>query len=396
MFELLEMGRPDAVLGLTEAFKKDSNPAKIDLGVGVYKDANGNTPIFNTVKEAERRLLDQEKTKSYLPIHGDAAYGAAVQALVFGAKHEALQANRCRTAHTPGGTGALRVAGDFLKNMFPSTAIWMSEPTWANHPNIFAAAGLEVKTYPYYNPATKSLDFESMITTLRQVPQGDAVLLHACCHNPTGVDPTIEQWQLIADVAMERKFLPLVDFAYQGLGDGLDEDAAGVRALCRPGQEMLVSSSFSKNFGLYYERTGALTLVAGSADAAEKAFSHVKSAIRANYSNPPAHGAGIVTTILGDAHLRRQWEEEVSQMRDRINGMRGLFVQTLKKKGVQQDFSFIAKQRGMFSFSGLNKDQVDTLRNKYAIYIVGGGRINVAGISEANIDRLCTAIADVL
>lgn len=396
MFETLEMGPPDAILGLTEAYKKDPNPEKINLGVGVYKDAAGGTPILATVKEAERRLLATEKTKSYLAIHGDDAYGAAVQELVFGAKHEALQSSRCRTAHTPGGTGALRVAGDFLKTMFATPAIWVSEPTWANHPSIFAAVGIGIKTYPYYNFATRTLDFDRMVNALRQVPKGDAVLLHACCHNPSGVDPTEQQWNVIADIAQERGFLPLVDFAYQGLGDGLDEDAAGVRALCRPGQEMLIASSFSKNFGLYNERTGALTLVAGTDDAAEKAFSHIKSTVRANYSNPPAHGSGIVTTILSDAQLRGQWEDEVAQMRDRINGMRGLFVQTLKKKGVTQDFSFITHQRGMFSFSGLTKDQVEALRAKYAIYIVGNGRINVAGMTEGNMDRLCSAIADVI
>ena len=390
------MAPPDPILGLSEAFKKDPNPAKIDLGVGVYKDEEGNTPILDTVKRTEERLLKEETTKDYLGMAGNAEYGAAIQELVLGADHEVAKGNRAVTAHTPGGTAALRVAGDFIHKWFPQSRIWLSDPTWANHTSVFRAAGLEVRTYSYYDTGRKRLDFNAMMTALDEVPEGDVVLLHGSCHNPTGVDPSLDQWRQIADLAAKRKWVPFVDFAYQGLADGIEEDAAGLRTLCRPGSELLFASSFSKNFGLYRERVGALTVVASSHEAAQKAFSHVKLAIRANYSNPPAHGALIVTTILNDPELRAKWETEVQVMRNRINGMRKLFVETLKAKGVEQDFSFITRQKGMFSFSGLNKDHVETLRRKYSIYIVGTGRINVAGMTTTNIDALCQAIAEVL
>ncbi len=396
MLEKLEMAPPDAILGLTEAFKKDASPSKINLGVGVYKDEQDQTPILECVKKAEERLLATEKSKTYLPITGSPEYGELVQTMVLGAGSEVLSAKRARTAHTPGGTGALRVAGDFLHGMFPDKAIWMSEPTWANHPSIFQAAGMEVKSYPYYDEAGKCLDFARMLSALEAIPQGDVVLLHACCHNPSGMDPDAEQWKAIAKVIRERGLFPLFDFAYQGFGDGLEQDAAGLRACLFEGCEMLVCSSFSKNFGLYNERTGAVTVIAGDSDAAERAFSHIKRAIRANYSNPPCHGGAIVSVILSDPELRALWEKEVAQMCERINGMRRLFVDTLKSKGVTRDFSFLTRQKGMFSFSGLTKEQVETLKSKYAIYIVGSGRISVAGMTRANMDALCTAIADVL
>lgn len=396
MFETLQTAPPDPILGLTEAFGKDPNPAKINLGVGVYKDARGNTPVFHSVKQAEERILATEKSKSYLAIEGAPEYGAAVQELLFGADHEIIAGRRAVTTHTPGGTGALRVAADFVRRMFPASRIWLSEPTWANHPKVFEAAGLEVGTYPYFDPATNGLDLESMLETLDQLPAGDVVLLHGCCHNPSGVDPTPAQWQHIAEVLETRRLLPLVDFAYQGLGHGLEEDAAGLLALCRPNFELLIASSFSKNFGLYNERVGALTLVGATFQDATTALGHVKICVRANYSNPPAHGSALVTTVLQDPELRRQWEGEVTAMRDRINGMRHLFVATLKEKGVERDFSFIAQQRGMFSFSGLSPQQVEALRRDYSIYIVGSGRINVAGMTGENADALCTAIAAVL
>jgi aspartate/tyrosine/aromatic aminotransferase len=396
MFETLPMAPPDPILGLAEAFRRDPNPAKIDLSAGVYRDATGKTPIFRAVKRAEERILRQETSKNYLSIQGSAEYAAVVQELLFGSEHEVLASKRVATVHTPGGTGALRVAGDFLKKMCPGKRIWMSQPTWPNHPSVFQAAGLEVKTYPYFDAATNSLAFDEMIAALRQVPEGDVVLLHACCHNPTGIDPTLEQWSQIADVIEERGLLPLVDFAYQGLGDGLREDAKGLLTLCRPGCELLIASSFSKNFGLYNERVGALTIVASSPAVAEAVLSQVKLCIRANYSNPPAHGAAIVTTIWNDPELRADWEAEVREMRDRIHEMRSLFVETLADKGVQRDFSFIAHQRGMFSFSGLTPEQVEVLRQKYSIYIVSSGRMNVAGMTTENMDRICQAIAEVL
>ena len=396
MFEKIETAPPDPILGLTEAFKQDPNPDKINLSVGVYKDARGQTPVLDTVKEAERRLLEAEKSKTYMPMSGDPTYGVLVQKLMLGESHPIVTGGRAATAHCPGGTGALRVAGDYLHKLHPGAAIWLSDPTWENHPTVFKAAGLEVKTYAYRDPATNGLGFGAMLESLKKIPAGDVVLLHGGCHNPTGIDPTVDQWRQIGEVLAERGVLPLVDFAYQGFADGLEEDSAGLKALCEKVGQLLISSSFSKNFALYCERTGALTIVGGTAEQASKVMSQVKLVIRANYSNPPAHGSGIVTTVLQDAGLRARWKLEVATMRDRINGMRRLFVDTLKAKGVDRDFSFITRQRGMFSFSGLTKEQVEELRRKYAIYIVGSGRINVAGMTEANMGRLCEAVASVL
>ena len=396
MFNALQVAPPDPILGLAEAFKKDPSPVKIDLSAGVYRDATGKTPVFRSVKRAEERILKQETSKNYLGIQGSAEYAAAVQRLVFGQEHEILASRRVTTVHTPGGTGALRVAGDFLHKMFPDKRIWVSQPTWPNHQGVFRAAGMEVKTYPYFDSATNTLSIDQMLVALAQIPEGDVVLLHGCCHNPTGIDPTPEQWARIADVVAARKLLPLVDFAYQGLADGISEDAAGLMALCHPGCEMLVASSFSKNFGLYNERVGALSLVATTPAAAEAALSQIKQCVRANYSNPPAHGAAIITTILNDPDLRAEWEGEVAAMRQRINEMRSLFVETLADKGVQRDFSYIARQRGMFSFSGLTPEQVAALRQKYAIYAIDSGRINVAGMTAENMEPLCEAIAEVL
>jgi len=396
MFDELQMAPPDPILGLSEAFKADPNPNKINLSVGVYADENGKTPIFTSVKKAEKKILEQETSKSYLPIPGSADYAAAVQGLLFGSDSEVIASKRAVTAHTPGGTGALRVAGDFLKPLRPDAKVWVSEPTWENHKGVFTNAGFEVATYSYYDAENRCLDFERMLQSLEKIPSGDIVLLHGSCHNPTGVDPTIEQWKKIAATVAKRGLLPLIDFAYQGLAYGIDEDAAGVRLFCQPGQEALIASSFSKNFGLYNERVGALTLVASSAEAAKKALSHIKIAIRRNYSNPPTHGGSIVSTILADPTLRAEWEKEVAGIRNRIRQMRELFVKTLNEKGVDRDFAFITRQNGMFSFSGLTKEHVEALRSRYSIYVVGSGRINVAGMTSANMDRLCQAIAEVL
>ena len=396
MFETLQMAPPDAILGLTEAFKKDPNPQKINLSVGVYQDSQGKTPILAVVKEAEKRLFAEEANKSYLGIDGLAEYGQGVRELLFGTGHGIVAQQRAVTAQTPGGTGALRVAGDFIKQKLQGQRIWVSNPTWANHPSVFEAAGLQVDTYPYIDKAGKGLDFPAMVAALEKIPAGDVICLHACCHNPTGIDPTVEQWKQIAQVLRTRQILPLVDFAYQGFAEGLEEDRAGLLQLADAGIEMLICSSFSKNFGLYGERVGALTLVAESQDAAQVALSHIKICIRTNYSNPPKHGGAIVAKVLGDAELRAKWLLEVNAMRDRIAGMRKLFADTMKAKGVDQDFSFITSQRGMFSFSGIKPEQVDKLRSDYSIYIVRSGRINVAGMTEANMDRLCDAIAAVL
>jgi aspartate aminotransferase len=397
MFDALPLAPPDAILGLGEAFKKDPNPKKINLSVGVYKDERGETPILASVKEAERQLLARETSKGYLSIEGLAEYGSRVQELLFGAAHEILTSGRAVTAQTPGGTGALRVAADLLRKHYPTAKVWVSKPTWANHPAIFAAAGQQVETYSYIDAAGQGLDFPAMLAALKQIPADDIVLLHACCHNPTGIDPTPEQWREISKVVAERKLLPLVDFAYQGFGDGLAEDAAGLRELAKLNSELLVCSSFSKNFGLYGERVGALTLVASSADSAQQALTQVRVGIRTNYSNPPIHGGALVAAVLSDPKLCQQWDQEVAAMRSRIHQMRKLFVETMKAKSPRHDFSFIARQRGMFSFSGLSNLQVDELRTKHAVYVVGnGGRINVAGMTANNMQALCDAIAAVL
>lgn len=392
MFEKLEMAPADPILGLTEAFNKDPNPNKINLGVGVYKDEAGNTPIMNSVRKAEKVLVETEKTKNYLPIPGAPAYGKVVQELVFGKDNKIFAA----TAHTPGGTGALRAAGDFLKKYSPNAKVWVSDPTWPNHNGVFAAAGFTVGKYPYYNAQTRSLDFTGMLSALNTMNAGDIVVLHACCHNPSGIDPTKEQWKQIAEVIARKNLLPLIDFAYQGLGRGLEEDAEGVRIMAAAVNEMVVCSSFSKNFGLYNERVGAISIKGATQDATDKAFSHLKSTIRVLYSNPPSHGGSVVTTIMNNPDLRKEWEAEVADIRGRIKEMRELFVKTLKAKGVKQDFSFLTTQYGMFSFSGLSDEQVKTLKEKYGIYIVGGGRMNVAGMTKANMQPLCDAIAEVL
>ena len=396
MLECLEPAAPDAILGLTEAYKNDPNPAKINLSVGVYKDAGGATPVLSTVKEAETRLYSSEVSKSYLPMTGLAAFNETVQGLLLGSDCELIGSGRVSTAQTPGGTGALRVAGDFLHTMFPDATVWLSGPTWPNHPGIFAAAGVQVQTYPYFNATTNSLAFDAMIDMFNTVPAGDVVLLHGCCHNPTGVDPSPAQWETIAEVICRRQLLPLVDFAYQGFGDGIEQDATGLRTLSHHVDEMLICNSFSKNFSLYNERTGGLTLIARSPQEAEMAMGHIKLRIRTNYSNPPAHGGGIVAAVLADEGLKTQWHMEVDSMRERIRSMRELFVRTLAEKGAEQDFSFMQQQRGMFSFSGLTPPQVAKLREDYSIYIVGSGRVNVAGMTESNMNTLCEAIIAVL
>lgn len=402
MFNTVAPADPDAILGLTEAFKRDPDPQKINLGVGVYRDPDGRTPILPVVKEAERRLLESRSTKSYKPIAGDPEYGERVRELVLGADHPTLREGRAASAHTPGGTGALRVAGDYLKRVHGEPTVWLSDPTWGNHRQVFAAAGLDTRSYPYFDPGTNGLAFEQMMRTLEGVGSGDVVVLHACCHNPTGVDPTEQQWERIAQALTRRGALPLVDFAYQGFDQGLDGDAAGLRQLARTCPEMLICNSFSKNFGLYNERVGGLTVIAETSGAAEAVLSRAKRVIRANYSNPPAHGGEIVTTILSDDPLRAQWESELSAMRERIRRMRRLFAQTLEAKGVEgkggegDGWGFITRQRGMFSFSRLGPEQVEWLRREHSIYIVGSGRINVAGMSETNMDRLCEAIGEVV
>jgi aspartate/tyrosine/aromatic aminotransferase len=396
MFEHIQPAPRDPILGLTEAFREDSNPNKINLSVGVYQDASGKTPILESVHKAGQMVLQRQKSMSYLPIPGSPAYAAAVQQLMFGKGHEVETSGRAATSHTPGGTGALRVAADFIHQQMPKATVWLTQPTWPNHPQIFAAAGVPTKSISYFDAKTNSLAFDEALAAVQKMPAGDVIVLHGCCHNPTGIDPTPAQWNKLADAISSRGVLPLLDFAYQGFAEGIEEDAVGLKAFSRPGAEFIVCSSFSKNFGLYCERVGALTVVAKDKAAADTVQSQVKVCIRSNYSNPPAHGAALVTNVLGDAELRTLWEKEVAQMRGRINGMRELLVKTLKAKGVPGDYSFITRQRGMFSFSGLTPAQVEALKQKYAIYIVGSGRINVAGITEQNVGPLCEAIAEVV
>ena len=396
MFEKISAAPADPILGLTDEFKNDPRSEKINLGVGIYKNEAGQTPVLKTVKKAEAVLLDTEKTKSYLTIQGTAEYGLAVQKLLFGADAQVITEKRAQTAQAPGGTGALRVAGEFIKRQLGDVKIWISNPTWANHIGVFTAAGIETAQYSYYNAETKSKDFAAMISDLKQASEGDVVLLHGCCHNPTGIDPTAAEWEELAKLCSEKGLLPLFDFAYQGFAKGVEEDASGLRTFAKYCPELLVASSFSKNFGLYNERVGAFTLVAKDAAVASDAFSQVKAIIRSIYSNPPAHGAAVVTHILNDDALRTEWEQEVAEMRDRIQEMRTLFVATLKEQGVAADFSFIEGQNGMFSFSGLSKEQVNRLKDEFAIYIVGSGRISVAGMTKDNMLPLCKGISAVL
>ena len=399
MFETIATAPPDAILGLSAAFRADTNVDKINLGVGVYKDADGKTPVMKAVKAAEKQLWDTQASKSYKPIAGDSAYTDAARALLLGSDSPLIASGRAVTVASPGGTGALRIVGDFLKQHRPGATIWLSTPTWANHPAIYKAAGVPTKTYAYYDAARNALDIDAMLASLAEVPEGDVVMLHGCCHNPTGVDPTPEQWQRIAEALAAVKAVPLIDFAYQGLGAGLDEDAAGLRTVLAHNDEALVCSSFSKNFGLYNERVGALTAIARQAEHAQAALSQIRLCIRRNYSNPPAHGDTVVQMVLTDAELRAAWLAELDEMRARINGMRAKFRAELDRRGIELNPAgnqFITEQNGMFSFSGLGREQVDRLREEFSIYIVGSGRINVAGITDSNLGRLCDALAQVV
>lgn len=395
MFEKIIAAPADPILGLGELFRADPRTNKINLGIGVYKDENGQIPLLDSVKKTEQYLLENVPNKNYLSIEGIAEYATGTQVLLFGANSDIIKNSRAKTAQTPGGTGALRVIADFLAKQTSVKTVWISNPTWPNHFNIFKAAGLETKQYCYYNAVEHNIDFDTMLADLEQAKPGDVILFHGCCHNPTGIDPTEEQWRTLADLVVERGCLPLFDFAYQGFAHGLEEDALGLRIFAEKNQEILIASSYSKNFSLYGERVGACTLVAADSTIAETAFSQIKATIRANYSNPPTHGGAIVATILNNTTLRSMWEEELTAMRQRIHRMRQLFVNTLQEKNAKNDYSFIARQNGMFSFSGLNKEQVLRLRDEFAIYAVDSGRINVAGMTLDNMAYLCEAIVAV-
>lgn len=394
MWQDIQAAPADSILGLTEAFRNDPSVQKVNLGVGVYKDEAGKTPILKCVKAAEKILLEQEATKSYLPISGDPVYAAEVQKLLFGKSAEVVTSGRAVTAHAPGGTGALRVGGDLLKKFYPDAKVWLSNPTWANHNGVFKTAGFELAEYDYYNPASRAVDFSAMVDNLENIPAEDIVLFHACCHNPSGVDLSPAQWKEVAAIGKDKGWIPFLDFAYQGFGESVEADRCGIEEFAATGIDFFVASSFSKNFGLYNERVGALTIVSPTAQEAAVAMSHLKTTIRVIYSNPPAHGGLVVATILSNPKLHAQWLGELAGMRDRIKAMRVALVKGLTARGVEGDFSSIANQRGMFSFSGLSSDIVAWLRSNKSIYVVGGGRINLAGLTKANIDYVCDAIAE--
>ena len=396
MFNSLIAMPADPILGLLTQYREDTHPQKVDLGVGVYKDPTGVTPILSCVKKAEKFRLDTETTKVYIGPTGSPQFNTLMTELAFGANHSAILANRTRTVSTPGGTGALRVAGDFIKRCNPNAVLWVSDPTWANHIGLFEAAGITVKTYPYYDYDSKSLKFDEMLAALSQVSPDDVVLFHACCHNPSGMDLTTEQWDKVVALTKEQGFTPLIDMAYQGFGDGVDIDAYGVRQMAAAVDNMILCSSCSKNFGLYRERIGSCSVIAKDANTANVAQSVLLYVVRCLYSMPPAHGAAIVETILGSAELTQEWLDELKVMRDRINGNRAILVDKLKANGVDRDFSFIARQKGMFSFLGVNPEQVARLQKEFSIYMVGSSRISIAGISEDNVDYLAQSIAKVL
>lgn len=396
MFASLKASPADPILGLLAKYNQDTNPKKIDLGVGVYKNEAGETTVLNCVKKAEQHRTDTETSKVYLGPTGSTLFNTEMSKLIFGKNHNVLNENRARTVSTPGGTGALRVAAEFIKSCKAGATIWVSNPTWANHTGLFEAAGLTVKTYPYYDYENKTLDFDGMLAALKQVSADDAVLFHACCHNPSGMDLNNEQWQQVAELAQSVGFLPVIDMAYQGFGQGLNEDAYGLRLMAESVDEMVVCSSCSKNFGLYRERIGACTVIGATSLQADIAYSVVLAVVRVIYSMPPAHGAALVETILTSDELRNEWYVELAQMRDRINGNRQLIVDKLIENGVTRDFSFITKQAGMFSFLGITPEQVQQLQDEYSIYMVGSSRMSIAGIANSNVDYLAQSIAKVL
>jgi len=396
LFEAVQLAARDPIFGLTEAFAADARPKKVNLGVGVYCDDNGRIPLLRAVREAERARVEAGIPRGYLPIEGLAAYDAAVQKLLFGADSPLISQGRLVTAQALGGTGALKIGADFLKRLNPQAHVLISDPSWENHRALFEGAGFKVETYPYYDPATHGLDFAGMTRALRAAPAGSIVALHACCHNPTGVDLSLEQWRELASLFKERGLVAMMDLAYQGFAADVDADAAAVRLFADAGLSFFVASSFSKSFSLYGERVGALTIVTSTSEEAARVLSQLKRVIRTNYSNPPTHGGSVVAAILGDPKLRALWEEELAEMRNRVKAMRSALVNGLKARGVKRDFSFVLQQNGMFSYSGLTTAQVERLRNDFGIYAVTSGRICVAALNSKNVDYVCDAIAAVL
>ena len=390
------MAPRDSILGLTEQFVADANPAKINLGVGVYFNDEGQLPVLRCVAAAEQQLLAVPKARNYLPIDGIASYDKAVQGLVFGADSDAAGSGRVATVQTVGGTGGLKVGADFLAKLQPSAAVWISDPSWDNHRGIFRQAGFEVASYPYYDAASRGVRFDAMLAALESAKRGTIVLLHACCHNPTGCDLTTEQWQQVAAACATRALVPFLDMAYQGFGLGIDEDRAAVQAFLATGMQFLLSTSFSKSFSLYGERVGALSVVCADADEAARVLSQLKTVIRANYSSPPTFGASIVATVLNTPLLRQSWEEELGAMRERIRSTRHALVAKLRQAGVEGDLGYITRQSGMFSYSGLGVAQMQRLRSEFGVYGLDSGRICVAAINSRNINRVTVALAGVM
>lgn len=394
IFSGIELAPRDPILGITEAFNADTNTRKVNLGVGVYYDDSGKLPVLECVRRAEKQLAENPAPRGYLPIDGIPGYVQAVQRLVLGSGSAALEDGRVVGAQALGGTGALKIAADFLQRFHAGADVWISTPSWENHRALFEGAGFKVQQYPYYDPATRQIDFPGMAKTLEGLPAGAIVVLHACCHNPTGVDLSAEQWTRVIDIVKARGLVPILDMAYQGFAEGLDADGAAVRRFADACAPVFIASSFSKSFSLYGERAGALNIVTASKDEAVRVLSQLKRIIRTNYSNPPTHGGKIVATVLADAELRALWEKELGQMRERIKQMRAALVERVKQAG-GKDMGFVLQQRGMFSYSGLSKDAVDRLRKEYAIYAVDSGRICVAALNANNVEYVAKAVAAV-
>jgi aspartate aminotransferase len=396
MFDRLNAVPPDPILGLISACAADPNPLKIDLGIGVYRGEEGNTPILDCVKKAEQILYSTETTKSYLGPPGVAGFNSAMTRLIFGEDSAVVKEDRVRTVQTPGGTAALRVGADLIKAASPEATVWASDPTWANHGAIFPAAELRMDNYPYFDRDLSDLRFDDMMIALSDKGPGDVVLFHACCHNPCGVSPDPQQWEAITDLAAERGFLPMIDFAYMGFERSIEEDALSVRLFAEKCPEVLVASSCSKNFAVYRERVGAISVVCGTAGKAADVLTVINSLTRKSYSMPPTHGTGIIDIILHSDELTELWLEEVAGMRNRINGLRKILSAKITEAGIEKDFSFLQRQTGMFSFLGLSVDQVRRLREDYSIYTVDSARVNIASFNESNIDYFIDALKTVL
>ncbi|MCD5363915.1 aspartate/tyrosine/aromatic aminotransferase [Chromobacterium aquaticum] len=396
IFSAVELAPRDPILGLNEAFNADTRTTKVNLGVGVYSDDNGKIPLLAAVKAAEKARLEAMPPRGYQPIEGAQAYDSAVQNLLFGADSELIKAGQVVTAQALGGTGALKIGADFLKRLNPAAKVYISNPSWENHRALFESAGFEVENYPYYDAATRGVDFDGMRAFLAQLPAGSIIVLHACCHNPTGADLSDAQWAEVVQVCRERGLVPFLDMAYQGFADGIDADAVAVRLFSASGLQFFVSSSFSKSFSLYGERVGALSIVTAGKEESARVLSQLKRVIRTNYSNPPIHGGAVVAAVLSNPELRQMWEDELAGMRDRIRAMRTGLVEAIKAEGVAQDFSFVAKQRGMFSYTGLSAAQVERLRAEFGIYAVSTGRICLAALNSKNLGYVASAIAQVV